>query len=49
MNETVATTHYTGVKLMDPTSTAGPVGLLAFGIATVLLSLVNAGLYPWTR
>ncbi len=31
---------------MDPTSTAGPIGLLAFGIATVLLSLVNAGYYP---
>jgi len=39
-------TPYTGVKLMDPTSTAGPIGLLAFGIATVLLSLVNAGLFP---
>ena len=25
---------------------AGPIGLLAFGIATVLLSLVNAGYYP---
>jgi succinate-acetate transporter protein len=31
---------------MDPTSTSGPIGLLAFGIATVLLSLVNAGFYP---
>lgn len=46
MSEPVGTPHYTGVKLMDPTSTAGPIGLLAFGIATVLLSLVNAGMYP---
>ena len=46
MSETVGTLHYTGVRLMDPTSTAGPIGLLAFGIATVLLSLVNAGFYP---
>ena len=46
MSETVGTPHYTGVKMMDPTSTAGPIGLLAFGIATVLLSLVNAGYYP---
>ncbi|MEN6341863.1 MAG: acetate uptake transporter [Methanospirillum sp.] len=46
MSETVETPHYTGVKMMDPTSTAGPIGLLAFGIATVLLSLVNAGYYP---
>lgn len=43
MSETI---DYTGVKIHDPTSTAGPIGLLAFGIATVLLSLVNAGFYP---
>lgn len=45
MSEIAETPHYTGVKVMDPTSTAGPIGLLAFGIATVLLSLVNAGYY----
>ena len=46
MSETVATRHYTGVKSIEPTSTAGPIGLFAFGIATVPLSLVYAGLYP---
>lgn len=46
MSETIGTPDYTGVKIHDPTSTAGPIGLLAFGIATVLLSLVNAGYYP---
>lgn len=46
MSETIGTPEYTGVKINDPTSTAGPIGLLAFGIATVLLSLVNAGYYP---
>lgn len=43
MNESTGDSR---VRIQDLTANPGPVGLLGFGMTTVLLNLSNAGLYP---
>lgn len=38
----------TTIKIIDSTSNPAPLGLLGFGLTTVLLNLVNAGIIPLT-
>ncbi len=40
-------TNETSVQLKDTTANPAPLGLLAFGMTTVLLNLHNAGLFPF--
>ena len=37
------------VKITDLTANPAPLGLMGFGMTTVLLNLHNAGFYPRTR
>ena len=46
MSKEIAQSDQTKVTLMDTTANPAPLGLLAFGMTTVLLNIHNAGLFP---
>lgn len=46
MNQSTTNTDINHVKIMDLTSNPAPLGLMGFGMTTVLLNLHNAGYYP---
>ena len=46
MSQSTTNTDINHVKIMDLTSNPAPLGLMGFGMTTVLLNLHNAGYYP---
>lgn len=46
MNQSTTNIDINHVKIMDLTSNPAPLGLMGFGMTTVLLNLHNAGYYP---